>query len=189
MLMDIATKEFNSLEIVGAETSAKMVYENLMKYTDDPLVKESLPYLMTIEVAHFQMFQAALDSITPNFPPVILQSDPRYSNKYFNMSKGEKGKGPWNQGKSPELGEEWQVIDKPEEHIQQTNGLLDAEAKGTKRTEKSVQKDNKSLRAKREKEIDEATLPKNGVMSWSVYQDDFANKSKKDSVLNGLNEK
>ncbi|WP_296622193.1 manganese catalase family protein [Marivirga sp.] len=172
---------------VGAETSAKMVYENLLKYTDDPLVKESLRYLMTREVAHFQMFQAALDSIKPNFPPGILQSDPRYSNKYFNMSKGEKGKGPWNQGKSPELGEEWQIIDNPLEHVQQTNGLLKEEAKGTQRTEKSVQKDNKSLSEERKAEVDEATRPDNGHMSWSAYEEEVEVNS--DSVLTDLNNK
>lgn len=58
---------------IGAETSAKMVYENLLKYTDDVLVKESLRFLMTREVAHFQMFQAALDSIEPNFPPGMFR--------------------------------------------------------------------------------------------------------------------
>jgi Mn-containing catalase len=168
---------------IGAETSAKMVYENLMKFTDDVYVKESLRYLMTREVAHFQMFQAALDSIQPNFPPGILQSDPRYSNKYFNMSQGEDYKGPWNQGKSPEMGEDWQIIDNPLEHVQKTNGLLNEKAKGTKRTEQSVQQDNKALSAERKDEVDHATLPENGVMSWSVYED-----SKKDnSVLSKVN--
>ena len=162
---------------IGAETSAKMVYENLMKYTDDVLVKESLRFLMTREVAHFQMFQAALDSIQPNFPPGISQSDPRYSNKYFNMSKGEEGKGPWNEGKSPEMGEAWQFIDNPLEHVKQTDGLLNEKAKGTQRTEKSVQKDNQSLSAARKAEIDEATLPENGVMSWSVYEEEIEAKS------------
>lgn len=164
---------------VGAETSAKMVYENLLKYTDDVYVKESLRYLMTREVAHFQMFQAALEKIKPNFPPGILQSDPRYSNKYFNMSKGEDFKGPWNEGKSPEMGEEWQFIDNPLERVQETNGLLDEKAKGTERTEKSVQKDNKSLSAERKEKVDEATLPENGVMSWSVYEEQVEAKSKK----------
>lgn len=166
---------------IGAETSAKMVYENLLKYTDDPYVKESLRYLMTREVAHFQMFQAALDSIEPNFPPGILQSDPRYSNKYFNMSKGEEGKGPWNQGDTPELGEEWQFIDNPLTHVQETNGLLEEEAQGTGRTENSVQKDNKSLSAQRKAEVDKATLPKNGVISWSVYKDGNHLKSETNS--------
>ena len=166
---------------IGAETSAKMVYENLMKYTDDVYVKETLRYLMTREVAHFQMFQAALDNIKPNFPPGILQSDPRYSNKYFNMSKGEDFKGPWNEGKSPEMQEEWQNINNPLERVQETNGLLDEKAKGTNRTEESVQKDNKALSAERKAEVDKATLPENGVMSWTVYEESVEAKKKKNS--------
>lgn len=164
---------------IGAETSAKMVYENLMKFTDDIYVKESLRYLMTREVAHFQMFQAALETIQPNFPPGILQSDPRYSNKYFNMSKGEDSKGAWNQGKSPEMGEEWQFINDPMEHVRQTNGLLDEKVKGTPRTEKSIQSDNKSLSAERKAKVDDATLPKKGVMSWSVYEEDVETEQTK----------
>lgn len=164
---------------IGAETSAKMVYENLMKFTDDVYVKESLRYLMTREVAHFQMFQAALDSIEPNFPPGILQSDPRYSNKYFNMSKGEDYKGGWNEGKSPVMGEQWQYIDDPLEHVQQINGLLTEQSKGTQRTEKSVQQNNQSLSAERKAEVDEATRPENGIMSWSVYEDQLEAKSRK----------
>ncbi|MFN3916163.1 MAG: manganese catalase family protein [Flavobacteriales bacterium] len=156
---------------IGAETSAKMVYENLMKFTDDVYVKESLRFLMTREVAHFQMFQAALDSIQPNFPPGVLQSDPRYSNKYFNMSKGEDFKGAWNEGKSSQMGEEWQFSDNPKEHVLQTNGLLNEKTKGTSRTEESVQKDNKSLSTQRKTEVDKANLPKNGIMSWSVYEE------------------
>lgn len=164
---------------IGAETSAKMVYENLMKFTDDVLVKESLRFLMTREVAHFQMFQAALDSIQPNFPPGILQSDPRFSNKYFNMSNGKDFKGAWNEGLSPELGEEWQYIANPIEHVEQTNGLLDEKSEGTDRTENNVQKDNMSLSAGRKAEVDEATLPVTGVMSWSVYEEEVEAKSSK----------
>lgn len=156
---------------IGAETSAKMVYENLMKFTDDIYVKESLRYLMTREVTHYQMFQAALDSIQPNFPPGILQSDPRFSNKVFNMSKGEDYKGSWNEGESPLLGEEWQYIDDPLTHVRTTNGLLDEEIIGTSRTEATVQKANKKLSADRKKVVDQATAPKNGIMSWSVYED------------------
>ncbi len=159
---------------IGAETSAKMVYENLMRFTDDVLVKESLRFLMTREVAHFQMFQAALDNIKPNFPPGILQSDPRYSNTYFNMSNGADVTGPWNEGKSPEMKEHWQMIDNPIEHVRDTNGLLDEKANGTERTEESVQKANKALSAERKAKVDEATRPKDGIMSWSVYEESIA---------------
>ena len=156
---------------IGAETSAKLVYENLMKFTDDVYVKETLRFLMTREVAHFQMFQAALDTIKPNFPPGILQSDPKFSNKYFNMSKGEDFTGTWNEGKSPELGEQWQKINDPVQHVIETNGLLDEKSKGTKRTEKTVQQDNRTLSAERKSKVDNATIPKNEIISWSNYNE------------------
>jgi len=155
---------------IAAEATAKLVYENLMKFTDDEYVKETLRFLMTREVAHLQMFQAALDSIQPNFPPGILQSDPRYSNKYFNMSDGENFSGPWNEGKSPEMGEEWQVIEDPLQHVMETDNLLNEQIEGTDRTEESVQEANKSLSAKRKAEIDEATRAEKGLFSWSNEQ-------------------
>ena len=95
------------------------------------------------------------------------------------MSKGEASKGPWNEGKSPEMKEEWQYIDNPLEHVRETNGLLDEKAEGTERTEKSVQKDNKSLSAERKTKVDEATQPTNGIMSWTVYEDSLEANSKK----------
>lgn len=52
---------------MAAESRAKIVYEYLMKFTDDPYVKETLSFLMTREVAHYQMFEAALDSIQTQF--------------------------------------------------------------------------------------------------------------------------
>jgi Mn-containing catalase len=156
---------------IAAESRAKMVYENLLKFTNDPLVKETLRFLMTREVAHFQMFEAALDSIPANFPPGILQSDPRHSNKYFNLSNGEEVRGPWNEGQSPEFLEEWKYIDDPIQHVHETNGLLDEVAEGTDRTEKSVQKLNKALSSERKAEIDEATSPVENVLTWSTYKD------------------
>lgn len=169
---------------IGAETSAKMVYENLMKFTDDVYVKESLRFLMTREVAHFQMFQAALDSIQPNFPPGILHSDPKFTNKYFNMSKGEDFKGGWNEGKSPLLQEDWQFIDDPIEHVRATNGLLNEEKKGTDQTEKTLQAKNKKISAERKKLVEQATTPVNGIMSWSVYEDE-QNMKPKNTILQG----
>ncbi len=153
---------------IGAETSAKMVYENLMKFTDDVYVKESLRYLMTREVAHFQMFEAALASIEPNFPPGILQTDPRFSNKYFNMSSGDTHKGPWNEGDCPHLGEQWQFIEDPIEHANQTNGLLDEQIQGSERTEQSVQKANQTLSKARKAEVEKALTTNNGIQSWAL---------------------
>jgi Mn-containing catalase len=162
---------------MAAESRAKIVYEYLMKFTDDPLVKESLRFLMTREVAHFQMFEAALETIQPNFPPGILQSDPRHSNTYFNLSTGEDYTGPWNEGKSTQLGEEMVCIDDAYDHILRTNGLLDQQPMGTERTEKTVQNANRQLSAERKKEIDEATRPRNGMISWGKYTADGENKA------------
>lgn len=156
---------------IAAESRAKIVYENLLNFTDDPLVKESLRFLMTREVAHFQQFEAALSTIKPNFPPGILQSDPKHSNTYYNLSIGDDYKGAWNEGISPELGEKWEYIEDPLKHIRETNGLLNETAKGTNRSEKSVQEKNKLLSEERKAEVQNATKPSNGVMSWSVYDE------------------
>ena len=51
---------------IAAESRAKITYEYLMQFTDDPLVKESLNFLMTREITHFQMFSAALETVQPN---------------------------------------------------------------------------------------------------------------------------
>lgn len=161
---------------IAAESTAKLVYENLMKFTDDVLVKETLRFLMTREVTHFQMFQAALHSLQPNFPPGILQSDPRFSNKYFNMSRGEDYTGPWNEGKTSEMGEEWQYIDDPHQHVLATNGLLEEEIKGTERNENTVQAGNKALSADRKATIDEATQPVDGILSWSEYNSEMTDE-------------
>jgi len=128
---------------IAAESRAKIVYEYLLKFTNDPYVRETLRFLMTREVAHFQMFEAALSTIKPNFPPGILQSDPRHSNTYYNMSSGADAKGPWNQGKSPELGETWQFIEDPIQFVMETNGLLDKQPEGTDRTDAEVHALNK----------------------------------------------
>ncbi|WP_432714342.1 manganese catalase family protein, partial [Pedobacter sp.] len=105
---------------MAAESRAKIVYEYLMKYTDDPYVRETLRFLMTREVAHYQMFEAALGTIQPNFPPGVLQSDPRHSNTYYNMSQGEDVRGPWNEGTSTQLGEGWQYVSDPLTKVRET---------------------------------------------------------------------
>ena len=150
---------------IAAETRAKMVYEYLLQFTDDPHVKDTLRFLMTREVAHFQMFEAALDSIKPNFPPGILQSDPRYSNLYFNMSSGNDYRGAWNEGPSTKLNEEMQYIDDPIEHVMQTNGLVDQQIAGTERTDKMVNKMNKELSTMRSQEVNAASPLKE--QQWS----------------------
>jgi len=123
---------------------------------------------MTREVTHFQQFEAALDTIQPNFPPGILQSDPKYSNLFFNMSQGEDATGPWNEGLSTRFSEEWQNIEDPKSCVKATNGLVDVKPKGTDRTEESVKKMDKELGRARSKEVKSATPEKD--IQWSNYQ-------------------
>lgn len=142
---------------IAAESRAKITYEYLLQFTDDPDVKETLNFLMTREVAHFQMFEAALESIPSNFPPGVLQSDPRYSNLYFNMSNGSAVRGPWNEGESSQLGETWQYIDDPVKHVLETNGLLDQQPEGTPRKVEGVADHDAVFSKERSDEIKMAT--------------------------------
>lgn len=141
---------------MGAEGRAKMVYEYLLQFTADPYVKDTLRFLMTREVAHYQMFEAALETIQPNFPTGILQGDPRYTNVYFNMSSGNDVRAPWNQGVSTQLGETWQFIDDPIKHVMQTNGLLKQEIAGTENTLSTITKLEKQLSMERSAEVNMA---------------------------------
>ncbi len=150
---------------IGAESRAKMVYEYLLQFTSDSYVQETLKFLMAREVAHYQMFEAALTTIQPNFPPGVLQSDPRYTNLYFNMSSGNDFRGPWNSGETTVLGETIQYIDDPIQHVLDTNGLLDQKAEGSERTEAGMETLNQDLSLKKSNEVNDAT--KMGVQAWN----------------------
>ncbi len=152
---------------IAAESRAKIVYEYLMQFTDDRYVLDTLNFLMTREVAHFQQFEAALETIQPNFPPGVLQSDPRYSNIYSNHSVGDDARGPWNEGDSTGFGEQWNYIDDPLEHSCQTDGLTRMECEGTDRTEASVRQADKRLSKERSEEIRRATDMKE--LCWCDY--------------------
>jgi len=161
---------------IGAETRAKMVYEYLLQFTDDPHVKETLRFLMTREVAHFQMFEAALATIQPNFPPGTLQTDPKFSNLYFNMSTGNDYSGPWNQGQSTQMNETYQFIEDPVRYVMDTNGLRSHEASGTHRTEEVVEEINNKLGLKRSDEINAVALM--GEQEWNDPVSEEAFRSK-----------
>lgn len=154
---------------MAAESRAKIVYEYLLKFTDDPLVQESLRFLMTREIAHFQMFGAALETIQPNFPMGIRQGDPRYTHLYFNMSNGVSARGPWNQGQGPWApGEQWVYIDDPVRHVVETQGMTQNHPiQGTQKTEQQVDRLNRELADVRSTEVKSA-VPK-GRNQWSDY--------------------
>ena len=139
---------------IAAESRAKIVYEYLMQFTEDQHVKETLGFLMTREIAHFQMFNAALASIEPNFPPGILQGDPRFTHAYYNMSNGQEARGPWNEGQGPwQPGEQWDYINDPVGYVRQTDGQTKREPQGTKRTASDAKKLEKQLSKQRGGEI------------------------------------
>ncbi|WP_280500419.1 manganese catalase family protein [Nocardia farcinica] len=100
---------------LAAESRAKIVYEYLKQFTDDPGVQDTLSFLMTREVAHFQQFTAALNELPVNFPPGQLPGDDRFQNLAFNMSNGSaSARGPWNEGRGPwPEGMQWRYIEDP----------------------------------------------------------------------------
>ncbi len=153
---------------IGAESRAKIVYEQLLKFTDDPHVQDTLRFLMTREIAHFQQFSAALEAIQPNFPPAVMQGDLRFTHAYFNMSHGEDERGPWNEGNGPwPEGEQWEYIADPVAQVLATKGQETKEIEGHDRDPKEAKRIEKNLAKERSAEV----MP-NGEetdLQWSLY--------------------
>ena len=156
---------------IGAESRAKIVYEYLMKFTDDPHVRETLGFLMTREISHFQMFTAALADIQPNFPPGVLQGDPRFTHMFFNLSKGNDARGTWNEGQGPwNEGEEWVHVDDPIRHVMETQGLKQQPVEGSSHTPEDIREKEEELSEIRSGEVKSAA-PMGRAISWSDYSD------------------
>jgi Mn-containing catalase len=154
---------------IGAESRAKIVYERLLQFTDDPYVHDSLRFLMTREIAHFQQFSAALATIEPNFPPGILQGDLRFTHTYYNMSPSEDARGPWNKGKGPwETGEQWEYVEDAVAQVKETHGQTEKGIEGHERDEKTVKKIERELAKQRSGEM--AVNKSKGPIAWSTYQ-------------------
>jgi Mn-containing catalase len=87
---------------IAAEARAKIVYDRLISFTDDPGTKEALQFLMTREITHMRAFTAALESMEkPPFSIGTIAPTPGLVDQYFNGStgEGEEGsdvRGPWN---------------------------------------------------------------------------------------------
>lgn len=77
---------------IAAEARAKITYERLIKFCDDAGCKDTLTFLMTREIAHQQMFEAALAAIEGNFPPGTLPGDEKLGHAYIADS-GAFGEG------------------------------------------------------------------------------------------------
>lgn len=89
---------------IAAEARAKIVYERLINFCDDPGTKDALQFLMTREITHMKAFMVALD--TMGMDPLEIGKippTPGLVEKFFNDStgKGDDGsadfRGPWNQ--------------------------------------------------------------------------------------------
>jgi Mn-containing catalase len=100
---------------IAAEARAKIVYERLINFSDDPGTKDALQFLMTREITHVKAFTAALESLGKNpFSIGSVPPTPGLVDEYFNDSTGvgDEGetdaRGPWN------TGGKWKIVESPE---------------------------------------------------------------------------
>jgi Mn-containing catalase len=100
---------------IAAEARAKIVYERLIYFCDDPGSKDALQFLMTREITHMKAFTAALESMgKAPFSIGKIPPTPVLVDQYFNDSTGvgdegeEDARGPWNEG------EKWEIMEVPE---------------------------------------------------------------------------
>jgi Mn-containing catalase len=100
---------------IAAEARAKIVYERLINFCDDPGSKDALQFLMTREITHMKVFTAALESMgKAPFSIGKIAPTPVLVDQYFNDSTGEgdegetDARGPWNEGG------DWQIVEVPE---------------------------------------------------------------------------
>jgi Mn-containing catalase len=121
---------------IAAEARAKIVYERLINFCDDPGSKDALQFLMTREITHMKAFTAALESMGKD-PFSIGKIPPTKGlvDEYFNDSTGvgDEGEqdafGPWNQGG------DWKIIEalELEQGVENLNGRSAGKEVGAKR--------------------------------------------------------
>src|ERR1700742_1135748 len=79
---------------IAAEARAKIVYERLIAFTDDPGTKEALQFLMTREITHMRAFTAAVEAMgKPRFSIGTIAPTKGLVDEYFNDSTGEGDEG------------------------------------------------------------------------------------------------
>jgi Mn-containing catalase len=99
---------------IAAEARAKIVYERLIDFCDDPGSKDALQFLMTREITHMKAFMLAIESLGKSPLTVgLIPPTPGLVDQYFNDSTGEgpygaiDTTGPWNDGGT------WERVDNP----------------------------------------------------------------------------
>jgi Mn-containing catalase len=76
---------------IAAEARAKIVYERLIDFCDDPGSIDALQFLMTREITHMKAFTAALESLGKDrFVIGAIPPTPGLVDEYFNVSTGGK---------------------------------------------------------------------------------------------------
>lgn len=95
---------------IAAEARAKIVYERLINFTDDPGTKDALQFLMTREITHLKVFMSALESLGKDPLDIgAIPPSPGIVDQYFNDSTGvndegdEDFTGPWNRSNGMEM--------------------------------------------------------------------------------------
>lgn len=88
---------------IAAEARAKIVYERLIDFCDDPGTKEALQFLMTREITHMRAFMQALDNLGKHPLSIgIIPPTPGIVDQFLNTSTGTGDHGeqdvdaPWN---------------------------------------------------------------------------------------------
>ena len=99
---------------IAAEARAKIVYERLIDFCNDPDSIDALQFLMTREITHMKAFTAALERLgKPEFSIGRIPPTKGLVSEYFNDSTGmgDRGepdvRGPWNEGG------DWQLVNAP----------------------------------------------------------------------------
>jgi Mn-containing catalase len=92
---------------IAAEARAKIVYERLINFCNDPGTKDALQFLMTREITHMKAFTIALETMgKPAFSIGKIPPTKGLVDQFFNDSTGKGDDGevdveaPWNSGKA-----------------------------------------------------------------------------------------
>lgn len=125
---------------IAAEARAKIVYERLIKFCDDPGTKDALQFLMTREITHLKAFTLGLESLGKDYLDIgTIPPSEEVVNLYFNDSTGTSDEGetdstgPWNEG------DDWEIVESPAfEDTSRQDQVKDLSTPKSRRTVKSV---------------------------------------------------
>ena len=100
---------------IAAEARAKIVYERLINFCDDPGTKDALQFLMTREITHMKAFMLALESMgKPALSIGRFRPRPGLVDQYFNDSTGEPAIGASRMRVARGMkGGDWQMVRAP----------------------------------------------------------------------------